>query len=365
MNAGCAPTPARVMVRTVSRLLRCWLPWALLAACSAPPPDGLGTPSAVVTAVFGERFFDAQARSAHCEPSAAQALVLPGLVDAQRYQFLQIAELRRVDATTRAGTVAFAVDGWPLSIGVELRRQGDAWRLTAVDPPATQRRWLELVGALPRAPSARPWEGGLAGRDAVGRPTAAVLVVAFKDEVAVDGRPVAPGGLEAAVAEALAVRRRLAADAHATYRPHVALALAADAPASRQTGLAEAARRAGAEAVSLVARGAGGGPALLALARRTEAATADARDRVVRLQFAPDGVDLALDDRTRRVAFAGGTVDAAGIAAALQALTQGTPAPAGAVVAADGTTRHGEVIALLDACRAAAPHLALLAEASP
>jgi hypothetical protein len=365
LDGGVRRDPGPGYGADVSRLLRCWLPWLLLAACSRPSDGPVATPSAVVAAVFGEHFFDAQARDAHLEPAAAQALVLPGLVDAQRYKFLQIAELRRIDDSARAGTVAFAVDGWPLAIGVEVRRRDDGWRVAAVDPPEAQRRWLEFLERLPRAPSARPWDGGLAGRDAVGRPTAAVLVAALGDDVAVDGQAAPADELEAAVGEALAVRRRLANDAHATYRPHVALALAADAPAPRQAVLADAARRAGAEAVSLVVRGANGGPALLALARRTEAPGAEARDRVVRLRIVPDGVDLDLDGRTSRVPFAAGHVDAAGIAGALQTLTQGAPPTAGAVVSVDAAARYGEVVALLDACRAAAPQRALLTEAAP
>jgi hypothetical protein len=345
-----------------------WLACALLApGCARRPAEAGASPSAVVAGAFGPQFFDAEKRRAAFEGDAAERLILPGLVDAGRYEFLQVAELRRTGDGARAGAMAFAIDHWPMALGVELRRGEAGWRITAVDSPERQRALLDLLGpdGLPRAPSAHPWAGGLAGRDEVGRPTAAVLVLAFGSTVAVDGQDVTPAderAVTAAIGEAIAVRQRLARDAHATYRPQVALALPAAAPAARPAELAEQARRAGAEEAFLVVRGPDGRPALLTLARRTTAPSPSLLARVARARLEASGASIELDGRTAAVPFVAGRVDPGPVGEALRKLAGESP-PAGVVITADPTGTYGQTVALLDACHAAFPALPLLAEA--
>ena len=340
----------------------------LLVGCggTSQPAGDARTAYATVRDVFDAGFFDATARGALMTPAAAADLKLPGLVDAARYRFLHVGELRRVSATRRAGDVAFAIDGWPAALELELTRGDDGWRISRVGQPAAQEALVELLGpdGLASAPAAMPWSGGLAGRDAAGRPSAAAMVLGVGDRLWVDGEPVARNTRAAvvdALRRALAARQQLAQDAHATYLPQVAIALPRDASSLRHALLAEWAVEAGAMALGLVVRAKGAGPGYLPLARRGPVPPGGTA-QVVRIRRDLTGVHLTFAE-TRRTVSAEDLSDKGRVGVVLEAIRR-AHAPTGALIEAYTDGDHGGVVALLNACRATAPDLPV-ASAAP
>jgi hypothetical protein len=232
----------------------------------APPaPDSAWR---VVDDALGRAFFEVATRGERFEPAALEQWKLPALLEPERYRFLGVLDLWRVDPDHRKARVAFEVDGWPMAASLEVRRDDGRWRIASVPTETHQRALLARVtdDVLPTAETATPWRGGLAGRDAAGRPTSAVLVWSDAHGLEVDGQATdAPP--EAAIRDGIRAREEMARDSHSTYRPQAALAVPRRAPAQRALGLVRAARAAGAADVFLVVRGPAGRPALLALAR--------------------------------------------------------------------------------------------------
>ncbi|MCB9545520.1 MAG: hypothetical protein H6706_06510 [Myxococcales bacterium] len=339
--------------------------FTFLLGCSA---DERGGPAAgrplsafeVASRAFGSAFFDAEARGALLTGRAREAFRLPGLIEPDRYRFLQVAELRRVDDDRREGEVAFAIDGWPAQLAVELTRSADGWRISKVDDAATQQALVDVLGArgLPRARTAEPWPGGLAGRDANGRPTAAALVMVTAAGFWVDGRrvPDEPGAIRSAIADALAARQQLAWVAHATYRPHVAIALAADAPALRHAQIAALAVEAGAEALMLVVRDPQGGPAFLPLAHAEPLPVGERVPPVIDVQQTTAGVRLAVGEVAADVPPGDDGLRVESLRPAVASLQRAEPA-AGFLFHPDPGGNHARAVALLDALRSAASGL--------
>ncbi len=323
---------------------------------------------AVVAAAFDGGLYDREARARLFAPAAIEGLALATELDLERYQFLHVAELRRLTGDHLAGDVAIAVDGWPAAIGFDLRRDGaSSWRVTAVSPPAEQRRLLTLLGplGLPIVGDAPPWSGGLAGRDASGRPTAAVLVLALEGAVYVDGGQRVPNtrdGVVEALRAALGTRHTLARDAHATYTPQVAIALAREDSALRHALLAEWATEAGAQALVLVVRRKDGGPGQVPLARRAPAPPGT-EPKIARVRQDIATLTVAVGEDTRTLPRASGAVDREALAGALADLYAAHPTLAGVVIEADPDGAHGPLVALLQAVQAAAGELPIATEA--
>lgn len=337
----------------------------VLGACGgeAPPhADHLTSPLATVEAAFGPALFDVAARSRHFAPAAFDAFLLARRVDPKRYERLPVTELRRLDADRRAARVAFSVDDWPLALDVVLARGLDAWQVVEVPPPEEQQIWLDLLGpdGLPGAPNAEPWRGGLAGRDADGRPTAQVVVVAHEARVWVDGDPVANqhDPVVEAIQRHLQVRHRLAQAVHATAVPEVVIALPGGAAASRHALLADWAVEAGAEGLRLAVRGPAGKPATLPLARRGPRPRGPAAPPLVVIQRDMAEVRLQVGDQVEVVPTqAGGRLNPGSLAAAFQRLKP--LRPVGAVLIANFETDHARTVDLLDHWQVAAPGLPL------
>lgn len=281
----------------------------LLMACGdapeapAPAASATATPSArsawsAAAEAFGPKLFDEKHRARWFAEPIRPAVVLPRLIKAERYQFLQVAELRRVTDDQRVGEVAFAVDGWPMAIGFGVRRTSDGWQVNGIAEAPVQQSLISLVepGGLPQSDTAEPWPGGLAGKDANGRPTAAAFVLITGAGLWVDGQPVADNAaaIQGAIRKALKGRTDLALTAHATYRPHVALAMSADTRARRLPELVDQAVEAGAETLMVIVRDPTGGPAFMPLAVVEEVPAGEKKLPVIRAQATKDGLVLAM-----------------------------------------------------------------------
>lgn len=339
-----------------------------LAACGDGVPDIIEpTPWAALNTAFDTGFFDPAVRAALFTEPARAALILPDRLAPARYRFLSVAELRRVDDRRRIGEVAFTIDGWPASLAVELTLGDDGgWRITEVESTAAQERLLEVLGptGLPIVKVVEPWKGGFAGRDAAGRPTAAVLLLVIGDRVQIDGGeplPLEEAPVVEAITHAIRTRRELADDAHATYRPHVALALPRAAPSTRHAELADWAVTAGAEALQLVVRSREGTPAWIPLARRVLAAPGSLHN-VLRLGREGSRLVISVDRETIEVPDKSGQPDFDGLAAGLRAMVERVGRPDGGVIVAHPDVPHGALLALHVAARAALPDVPFTSE---
>ncbi len=339
---------------------RAWLLSMVVAACGGegPAPAEVETPYSVLERVFHTTFFDRVNREKLLSATASADLRLPGLLDPARYAFLHVAEVRRVNAGRRLGAVDFTIDGWPAALEVELSRVGGRWQVSGVQSPDFQQALLDLLGpeGLASAPSSMPWNGGLAGRDAAGRPSAAVMVLALGGRTWVDSRAVGATEQKAvtsALRVALAARQELARAAHATYRPQVAIALPRNASSLSYALLAEWAMDAGAISLGLVVRATGGGPGYLPLARRGPAPPGVTEPNVLWLRRDSAGLRISVGAHLRT--FEMGQVDKQVVGRAVAALR--ALEPTGAVVAPYAEGDHAGVVALLDACRATAPDM--------
>jgi hypothetical protein len=184
--------------------------------------------------------------------------------------FLAVSDLRFLDDTRRAGEVDLEIDHWPISLAFEAELTNDGVRITTVDADASYWRHRALLdpGGLPRAGTARPWQGGLNAHDAAGRPTASILVLSTKAGLEVDGGaplPPEPARVVDALRLAAARRTRMAEDAHATARLQVAFGLPRDTPAPLLPQLMRWAREAGIDEHLVLVRGPDGGPGVLSL----------------------------------------------------------------------------------------------------
>lgn len=340
---------------------------AALSGCEKAAQAPQHSAWAKVNDAFSVELYDPAARQRNFSGEALNALALPSLVGQDRYTFLYIDDLRRVDDATRRGRIAFSVDGWPMILGFTASRTPEGpWRVTDVDAPDRQRVRLALIGedGLPSAPSARPWRGGLAARDQVGRPTASVLILADEEGLEVDGHEV-PGDDRPqqirALREAISLRTRLANDAHAGYTPQVAIALPRRAPAGQLPDLMALAAEGGAQEILLVVRGAKGGPALYPLGRITDAE--EEAPLIVEAQAQEEGLALAVGEWQVLIPRKGPTVDRGKLSAALDALSEAGLDPVGLRLRPWSGGEHRHTVAILDAVRAAAPGLPVIVEA--
>ena len=220
---------------------RSWL-WVLILATAVSCADEEKatthqTTWAAVGAAFGADFFDETARKRWFTGAAAEQLVLPSMVAADRYQFLGLAELRWMGPNRRQGEVAFSIDGWPATMMIQMTQVEGRWQFVQVSPAAQQERLVELLGpaGFPIIRGAEKWAGGFAGRDAAGRPTASIMMVSHRAGTFVDGQGPFPhegAPVKAALRRAMKTRASLAERAHAVYRPQAAIALGMFTPTS-------------------------------------------------------------------------------------------------------------------------------------
>jgi len=323
--------------------------------------------------------------------------------------FLAVSDLRYVDEERRAGAVDLEIDHWPISLSFEAVVTPEGVRITTVDADASYWRHRALLdpGGLPRAGTARPWQGGLNGNDAAGRPTASVLVLATTAGLEVDGGaplPVEPARIVDALRLAAARRTRMAEESHATARLQVAFGLPRDTPAPLLPQLMRWSREAGIEEHLVLVRGPDGGPGVLALpstpptpvtglpvgtspACAPEAPPPPPR-KGRRARKAPPRPLPAPGSLTCEPAFApylllgpapgGWVLEGGGERVALGDLARATvpehigpritylrtthPGRVGLRLRTGASQTHGEVVALLDAVRGAAPELPALPE---
>lgn len=329
-------------------------------------PAGTGAPTAQLSAwaaaaeAFSPKLFDQAHRDAWMTPQMQTQFVLPRLITPKRYQLLQVAELRRVSADERAGEIAFAVDGWPMALSIGMQKTTDGWRVHRVSAPAVQEalvRLIELKGGLPQSDTAEPWPGGLAGKDSNGRPTAAAFVLATTAGLWVDGQPVADNAaaVQVAIRAALKARTDLAQAAHATYLPHVAIALDGAARSDRLAQIADWAVEAGAETLMLIVRDPTGGPAFMPVAVVEEVPAGEKKKPVIRVRPTDEGLVLAMSleigEVEETVAGAVPTrVQLAPVFTRLQA-----EEPAVGILFEPAIGDHARTVALFDALHVAAP----------
>lgn len=334
---------------------------ATTAPEAAPSDDVAAARSAWAAAgeAFSARLFDPAHLTRWFAEPVRPAVVLPRLITAERYQLLQVAELRRVSDDQRVGEIAFAVDGWPMAIGFGIRRTTDGWQVNGIAEAPVQQALVSLVepGGLPQSDTAEPWPGGLAGRDANGRPTAAAFVLVTGAGLWVDGQPVTDNAaaLQGAIRAALKGRTDLAQAAHATYRPHVALAMSADTRGARLAEVVEQAVEAGAETLMIIVRDPTGGPAFMPLAVVEEVPAGEKKLPVIRARATKAGLVLAMSLEVGEVeeTLAGALPTRAQLAPVLERL-QAEEAAVGILFEPE----HGDfarTIALLDLLRTAAP----------
>ena len=281
---------------------------ALMLACgggASAPEAGADAPAlhrsawASAAEAFSPKLFEQEHRDAWMTATMQTQFVLPRLITAKRYQLLQVAELRRASADQRVGEVAIAVDGWPMALSIGMQKTTDGWRIDRVSEPAVQEalvRLIDLKGGLPQSDTAEPWPGGLAGKDANGRPTAAAFLLVTTAGLWLDGQPVADNAaaVQVAMRAALKARGDLAQAAHATYRPHVAIALDGSSKAARLAEVSDWAVEAGAETLMLIVRDPTGGPAFMPLAIVEEVPTGEKKPPVIRVRPTEEGVVMAM-----------------------------------------------------------------------
>ncbi len=323
--------------------------------------------------------------------------------------FLAVSDLRYVDEDRRAGEVDLEIDHWPISLSFEAAVTPEGVRITTVDADASYWRHRALLdpGGLPRAGTARPWQGGLNGHDAAGRPTASVLVLATTAGLEVDGGaplPAEPARIVDALRLAAARRTRMAEEAHATARLQVAFGLPRDTPAPLGPQLMRWAREAGLDEHLVLVRGPDGGPGVLSLpstpatpvtglpvgtspACAPEIAAPPPR-KGRRVRKAPPPPPPPPQALTCQPAFApylllgpapgGWVLEGGGERVALGDLAQAAvpehigprithlrtthPGRVGLRLRTGPSQTHGDVVALLDAVRSAAPELPALPE---
>jgi len=354
-------------MRWWSRLLTLWLLLATSCATEDATPEETSAWS-VVNAAFGPEFFDKEARKGWFKGAASEQLVLPNLVDAERYQFLGLAELRWMGPDRRQGEVAFSIDGWPATMMIQMTRVDGRWQFVQVSPAAQQERLVDLLGAsgFPIARGATHWSGGFAGRDAAGRPTASVMVVVHHAGTFVDGQGPyahAAGPVPGALRSAMRTRAALAGRAHAVYRPQVAIALGRRQPVKTLVELADWATAAGAEGLQLVARTTEGKPAWVPLARKAKAPPG-ARPKLMHI-VVNEQTKIEAGPYRRTIPHAAGRSNTKALAFALVEAAQEMPEVTGGLLRVPPKADVGSVTALLLAIQDAMPETPFAVEVAP
>lgn len=354
----------------VGVLMACGKDDAAVETTSVDAPVKDRSAWSVAAEAFSARLFDKAHRDRFMTPAVQALFVLPRLVKPTRYRFLQVAELRRVSNDERVGEVAFAIDGWPMALTIGMQRTTDGWRVSNMAEAPVQNALVQLVelkGGLPQSDTAEPWPGGLAGKDANGRPTAAAFLLVTGAGLWVDGQAVADNAaaVQAALRTALKARTDLAQAAHATYRPHVAFALDGAARAERLPEVVQWAMEAGAETLMLIVRDPTGGPAFVPLAVVEEIPAGERKKPVIRAKATPDGLMLAmsLDIGEVEETITARVPTRLQLAPVLKRL-QAEEKAVGIVFEAGGGA-HARMVALLDALRTAAPGVPIATWSAP
>ncbi|MGK0359326.1 MAG: hypothetical protein ACI9U2_001628, partial [Bradymonadia bacterium] len=233
-------------------------------------------------------------------------------------------------------------------------------RIDRVSAPAVQEalvRLIDLKGGLPQSDTAEPWPGGLAGKDSNGRPTAAAFVLVTTAGLWVDGQPVADNAaaVQAAIRTALKARADLAQAAHATYLPHVAVALDGASTADRLAQVADWAVEAGAETLMLIVRDPTGGPAYMPLAVVEEVPAGEKKLPVIRVRPTDEGLLLAMSLEIGEVeeTVRGKVPTRVQLAPVFRRLQAEEPAVG--ILFEPITGDHARTVALMDALHIAAP----------
>lgn len=233
----------------------------------------------VIGDALSEPELDLSARSAYInESSAAELSAFSAHVRADGR--LGMLSARKPLEESWRGLYGYVRGEWTLGLWVNLIRVHNQWQISALPDASRYRMLVDLIerstpdqdtSLLPWVDDGALWEGGLIGRDLSGRSLSAVPLVWAPPLVMLDGlmlpETTSREKLSAALGAAFKRRASLALAAQAVYRPHVALAIPAQRPASELTRLMAWVEGAGAEQVSLIARSERG-PALLYLAGR-------------------------------------------------------------------------------------------------
>ena len=319
-----------------------------------------------VKAAFDTDFFDETQRTRWFTGAAASQLVLPALITPERYQYLGLSELRWMGTDRRQGEVAFSIDGWPASLMIQMTRVQGRWQFVQVSASAQQERLVELLGptGFPIIRGADKWDGGFAGRDAAGRPTASIMVVGHQSGTFVDGqgpfaherRPV-----RAAIKDAMKTREGLAERAHAVYRPQAAIGLGRRQPARLLVDLARWASEAGAVGLQLVTRTADGQPAWIPLAR-VAAARPGARPKLLRVDVTGTNTELTSGTYTSTIPHKGSGPDPKALAFGMVATATQVKDMSGGILVIDGETEVDTVAKLLVAVQDAMPDVPFAVE---
>ncbi len=338
-----------------------------LAAClpSSDSSIDVTTPLSRLEQVFGPDFFDLTRRTLHLTLEAQRTFELPEVFGRDRYRFLGVTDLRRIDGDHREAVVDVSIDRWPLSVGVSVGRVLGEWKVTGFEPLEHTRwrlRFLDQEG-LPRAGTARPLQVGLDGRDAAGRPSAVIVLLADGETLAVDGRQVenSRDAVVERLREAIALRQRLAEAVHAQARAQAGLGLRADEVAGRLPVLLEWARAAGLNEAVLLVRAPDGSPAYLPLPRIEEQPPGRSAPPTITCSQELDVLVLEIEGQRATVPIsANGPIDARSLEQALAGLRRTHGGIVGIRLPLGLYSSHGHTAALLDALRAAAPELPVL-----
>jgi len=130
----------------------------------------------------------------------------------------------------REATVRTTFDSWTTTFRVLLERRDGAWSLEAIQDLPNIKYQLQLTGSdgLPFVNQTTLWNEGLTGIDSSGRPNTSVLIQIMEDDLKVDGRSLrerSEKSVREAIRTAFEEREKLSAQAKATYRRHIALAV--------------------------------------------------------------------------------------------------------------------------------------------
>lgn len=189
---------------------------------------------------------------------------------AQRLRATETQEVVVIDERTQTLNLGVTVDSWPLSLEFLVKKKNTGWSVAEQTNRRSVRLALTLLSesGLPQIRKGLPWNGGLMGVDALGRPNASVLLLGDGVTVSVGGhapRRFEKTELTASIQGEFERRARASTAAFATYRPHVAIALPMAAPFERLVQLVRSATQAGALSIQLLANSEDG-PSWLPLA---------------------------------------------------------------------------------------------------
>jgi len=231
--------------------------------------------------------------SAYLSPRALKDL--RGLKEALRPdEPLGLLTLNLSEGGRWVGRYGYRKGAWPLALSVELARVGGAWQVEALPSASVYAHLAQLLaeGGLPVTGYGERWQGGLISYDRAGRPQGEVVLTWLPPYAFIDGVPLLGKATAAKVREGLQesfrLRAEMAAAAQASYLPRVALCLKGGASAEELERVMGWAEDAGAELVSLLARGSDGDGALLRFARRASRLSLLAPQRLARAAHADE-----------------------------------------------------------------------------